>query len=91
MSYTLTMTCGCTVYVSRHPDTGVAHTRVIERRAPACRDRKHDVGAKLWLWDLRPATGSAVSSAAEPRGQRPGQMPSAPPSGHSPQLDPVRR
>ncbi len=30
MSYTLPLPCGCTAYVSCWPDTGVAHTRVIE-------------------------------------------------------------
>lgn len=54
MSYNLTLECGCVVYVSCHPRTGVAHTRVIERRGAACRQRMHDRGARLWLWDLLP-------------------------------------
>jgi hypothetical protein len=53
-SYTLTLRCGCLVYVSCHPDTGVAHTRVIERRGLCCGQRHHDVGARLWLWELLP-------------------------------------
>ena len=55
MSYNLTLECGCMVYVSCHPLTGVAHTRVIERRGAMCRQRLHDRGARLWLWDLLPA------------------------------------
>ncbi len=35
-SYTLDLPCGCTVYVSRHPRTGLAHTRVIEARGRWC-------------------------------------------------------
>lgn len=54
MSHTLTLACGCTVYVSCHPMTGVAHTRIVERRGAACRDRRHDTGTRLWLWELLP-------------------------------------
>ncbi len=54
MSYNLTLECGCVVYVSCHPRTGVAHTRVIERRGATCRQRMHDRGVRLWLWDLLP-------------------------------------
>jgi hypothetical protein len=53
-SYTLTLACGCLVYVSCHPKTGVAHTRVIERRGPVCRNRLHDIGTRLWLWEMLP-------------------------------------
>jgi hypothetical protein len=54
MSYTLRLQCGCVVYVARNPHTGVAHTRVIETRGPACRVRKHEVGFRLGLWDILP-------------------------------------
>jgi hypothetical protein len=54
MSYNLTIACGCTVYVSCHPRTGVAHTRVVERRGVTCRIRRHEVGARIWLWELLP-------------------------------------
>jgi hypothetical protein len=54
MSYNLTLECGCVVYVSCHPQTGVAHTRVIEQRGQSCRERLHDRGARLWLWELLP-------------------------------------
>jgi len=54
MSYTLTLQCGCVVYVSCHPQTGVAHTRIIQARAAGCRVRRHDVGVRLFLWELLP-------------------------------------
>lgn len=54
MSYTLTLQCGCTVYVACHPSTQVAHTRVIEARGPRCPLRLHDVGRRLFLWEMLP-------------------------------------
>lgn len=54
MSYNLTLPCGCMVYVACHPQTRLAHTRVIERRGSACRSRRHDVGSRLYLWELLP-------------------------------------
>jgi hypothetical protein len=54
MSYTLTLQCGCVVYVSCHPQTGVAHTRIIQARAARCRVGRHDVGVRLFLWELLP-------------------------------------
>lgn len=54
MSYTLTLSCGCTVYVACHPRTRVAHSRVIEFRGPSCRVRRHDVGVRLFLWEMLP-------------------------------------
>jgi hypothetical protein len=54
MSYNLTLDSGCTVYVSCDPPTKAAHTRVIERRGPRCEVRKHEVGLRLYLWDLLP-------------------------------------
>jgi len=53
-SHTLTLRCGCVVYVSCHPVTGIAHTRIIQTRGRDCRDRRHDVGARLYLWELLP-------------------------------------
>jgi hypothetical protein len=55
MSYMLTLQCGCRVYISCHPRSGIAHTRIIERRGPVCGDRRHHIGARLWLWELLPA------------------------------------
>jgi hypothetical protein len=54
MSYNVTLECSCRVYVSVDPRTQVAHTRVIESRGDACRDRRHDIGARLRLSELQP-------------------------------------
>lgn len=54
MSYNLLLPCGCVVYVACHPVTGLAHTRVIERRGNACQVRTHDRGSKVYLWDMLP-------------------------------------
>jgi hypothetical protein len=61
MSCTLKMSCGCTVYVACHPKTRVAHTRVIEFRGTFCRVRRHDVGVRLFLWELLPERDEAQS------------------------------
>jgi len=53
-SHCLTLQCGCVVYVSCHPTTGVAHTRIIQSRGEACRVRRHEVGLRLFLWELLP-------------------------------------
>ncbi len=58
MSYNLTLHCGCVVYVSCDPRTHTAHTRIIERRGPACDVRKHEVGLRVYLWDLLPDRGA---------------------------------
>jgi hypothetical protein len=52
MSYTLTIGCGCQIYVACHPRTNVAHTRIIERRGDQCRVRAHDLGVRLALWEM---------------------------------------
>jgi hypothetical protein len=52
MSYNVTLGCSCRVYVSVDPRTLVAHTRVIESRGGACRDRRHDIGARLKVCEL---------------------------------------
>jgi hypothetical protein len=44
----------CVVYVSCDPITLVAHTRVVERRGRACPVRNHEVGARLYLWEILP-------------------------------------
>ena len=54
MSYTLDLPCGCVAYVACDPASGVAHTRVIEARGLGCEVRRHEVGLKLYLWDLLP-------------------------------------
>jgi len=54
MSYNLTLPCGCLVYVACHPETRLAHTRVVERRGEACPVARHGVGARIYLWDMLP-------------------------------------
>jgi len=54
MSYTLTLQCGCTVYVARHPVSGLSHTRIVEKRGLQCNVRRHEVGLRLFLWELLP-------------------------------------
>lgn len=54
MSYNLTLQCGCVVFVACHPETRIAHTRIIESRGTACRVRRHEVGWKLYLWEILP-------------------------------------
>ena len=54
MSYTLTLQCGCVVYVSAHPKTRVAHTRIIQTRGADCRVRRHEIGLRLYLWEILP-------------------------------------
>ncbi len=48
------MLCGCIVYVSAHPVTRIAHTRIIQSRGDRCRVRRHEVGLRLFLWELLP-------------------------------------
>ena len=52
MSYNLTLRCGCLVYIACDPLTSVAHARIIERRDPGCRVRKHEVGLRLSLGEI---------------------------------------
>ena len=54
MSYTVTLGCGCRVYVACHPHTGLAHTRIIEARALECGVRSHGVGVRVAIWELLP-------------------------------------
>jgi hypothetical protein len=64
MSYNLSLQCGCLVYVSCHPNTGMAHTRVIQSRGANCRIRRHEVGLRLFLWEMlpEPTDRSAIRS-----------------------------
>ena len=61
MSYNLTVRCGCLVYVSCDPKTGFAHSRVIERKGVDCRVRTHDVGVRLYLWELLPEPSKSTN------------------------------
>lgn len=71
MSYTLPLPCGCTAYVSCWPDTGVAHTRVIEFRGASCRVRTHDRGRRVYLWDLLPQPTAQADFAVPEATDRP--------------------
>ena len=70
MSYTLTLHCGCSVYVACDPKTNVAHTRVIEALGPLCRVRRHEVGPKLYLWDILPDPDSRAQRVEPDRERR---------------------
>ena len=54
MSYNLTLQCGCVVYVACDPKTGLSHARVLETKSPWCRARRHEVGLRLFLWEILP-------------------------------------
>ena len=54
MSYSVILWCGCTVDVSCNPATGIAHSRIIERRGATCTVRRHEAGTRVWLWELLP-------------------------------------
>ena len=66
MSYNLTAQCGCLVYVSCDPKTGIAHARVIERKGDQCRVRTHEIGVRVYLQELLPEqSGSAIGLGLE--------------------------
>ena len=65
MSYNLTIQCGCFVYVSCDPKTRIPHTRIIERRGAACRERTHAVGVRLSVWQLAPQRPAAGRQAGD--------------------------
>ena len=67
MSYTVMLWCGCRVYVSCHPATGIAHSRIVEARGAACPVRRHEVGARLWLWELLPDTTRQIEAIVTDR------------------------
>ena len=54
MSYTVTLGCGCRVYVACHPRTGLAHTRIIEYLSTGCAVRSHAIGVRVPVWELLP-------------------------------------
>jgi hypothetical protein len=54
MSYTLVLQCGCVVYVSCHPKTRIAHTRIIQALGAECSSRRHEIGLRLFLWEILP-------------------------------------
>jgi hypothetical protein len=50
MSYLFTVPCGCVVHVVREPNP----TRVIVLRGADCFKPGHDVGRRLFLWEMLP-------------------------------------
>ena len=65
MSYNLTLQCGCLVYIACDPVTAVAHARILERRDPGCRVRKHEVGLRLSLLEIVTDLGEIVPHAEQ--------------------------
>ncbi len=63
MSYNVNLPCGCTVYVSCDPLTGMAHTRILERRAQTCPNRRHETGSRVWLWEMLPTPALTADAA----------------------------
>jgi hypothetical protein len=54
MSYTLTLSCGCVVFVVCQPETRIATSRVIKSRGKTCQIRRHHIGVHLFLWEILP-------------------------------------
>jgi len=54
MAYSVILWCGCTVDVSCDATTGIAQSRIIGRRGTVCTVRRHEVGTRVWLWELLP-------------------------------------
>ncbi len=54
MSYNLRLQCGCVVYVACDPKSGLSHTRIVESKGSVCRSRQHEVGHRLFLWEMLP-------------------------------------
>ena len=54
MSYNIALQCGCIVYVACDPKTGLSHTRILEAKGPSCRARRHEIGFRLFLWEILP-------------------------------------
>jgi len=70
MSYALDLPCGCVAHVACDPVSGLAHTRVIEARGPGCELRRHEVGVRLYLWDLLPDRSQMRVKSHEPAVRR---------------------
>ena len=54
MSYTLTLACGCTVYVQQDVHRAAAPVRTLQGRGDRCPTPRHAVGVRVWLWELLP-------------------------------------
>lgn len=69
MSHTIPLWCGCRAHVSCHPDTGIAFSRILEARGSACPFERHDVGVRLWLWEMLPEPRTASAWKFEQSGE----------------------
>jgi len=65
MSYNLTLQCGCIVYVACDPKSGLSHTRIVERRGEHCWFRNHEVGTRIYSWELLPKARSVKLKVEE--------------------------
>ncbi len=63
MAYTLKVWCGCTVSVECSHDSQTGPSRFIKRRSARCRKQEHQVGARLWLWEILPDRHVSRSSS----------------------------
>ena len=54
MSYTLTLACGCAVYVHEDVHRATAPVRTLRGRGDRCPTPRHAVGVRVWLWELLP-------------------------------------
>jgi len=70
MSYNITLRCGCLVYVACHPQTGVAHSRIVECRGQLCLIRRHEIGVRLASGELAPDDGDPQSPVVKTGGGR---------------------
>ena len=61
MQYQVTLRCGCRLSVSGAPSP----VRVVERRAAACPNLRHQPGTRLWLWEILPPKRRNVFPAAD--------------------------
>jgi hypothetical protein len=46
MSYNIALACD--------PKTGLSHTRILEAKGPSCPATRHEIGFRLFLWEILP-------------------------------------
>jgi hypothetical protein len=71
MSRVLTLQCGCVVCILSDEHTGITEKRVLEARGSECHIRGHEVGVRVYLWDLLPPKRSARCSTPAQNGSAP--------------------
>ena len=65
MSYNLTLDCGCLIYVACDPKTTLAHSRIVEQKGADCPVRTHEVGRRLYLWELLPPPATRPTTRSD--------------------------